>query len=168
MFARWIIPILVLPGTVLFFVPALILWLSKGTPFAASPTPLTSPFFWLAILFAIPGTTLAITSGALFFHFGEGTAAPWDPPRNLVIRGPYRYVRNPMITGVIMLLIAESLFFGSWPLAIWATIFAIGNAIYFPRFEEPALIRRHGDPYQIYSQNVPRWIPRIRPWRPET
>lgn len=166
--SRWIIPIIVLPGTVLVFVPLAIVWLTRNAECAASFADLDSAMFWLGVLFGIPGALFSLSAMSVFFRFGEGTAAPWDPPRRLVVAGPYRYVRNPMLTGVIALLIAESLFFQSWPLGIWAVVFAVGNAVYFPLFEEPPLLERFGDDYRVYCRNVPRWIPRIRPWIPRT
>ncbi|MDH3852581.1 MAG: isoprenylcysteine carboxylmethyltransferase family protein, partial [Deltaproteobacteria bacterium] len=97
--------------------------------------------------------------------FGKGTPAPWDPPKRLVIRGPYRHVRNPMITGALLVLLAEATLFQSLPIAIWMTVFFIGNAIYFPFIEEKGLEKRFGDEYRNYKANVPRWLPRIRPWK---
>jgi len=74
---------------------------------------------WTEPLIGVPAAILAGWTMALFIRFGDGTAAPWDPPLNLVVRGPYCHVRNPMITGVILLLMAESLTFGSWAIAVW-------------------------------------------------
>jgi len=73
-----------------------------------------------------------------------------------------------MIVGVVLLLFAESLFFQSWFLAGWATLFLIGNAIYFPLVEEPGLAKRFGDDYMVYRQNVNRWIPKLTPWKSES
>lgn len=156
---------LVLPGTVLVLIPLLILWATHGTNFAATPAGPKSMSFWLAVLFAIPGATLSIRSMSVFFRFGDGTAAPWDPPQRLVVVGPYRHVRNPMLVGVIAMLIAESLLLQSSPLGIWVAVFSIGNAIYFPLVEEPGLLARFGDDYRVYSQHVGRWIPRLSPWQ---
>lgn len=100
----------------------------------------------------------------LFWQHGNGTPAPWDPPQNLIIRGPYRHVRNPMISGVVFLLIAEALCFRSTPIGVWAAVFFLGNSIYFPMVEEKGLEKRFGDTYLRYKANVPRWIPRLRAW----
>lgn len=78
--------------------------------------------------------------------------------------GVYRYVRNPMITGVMLVLLAESLFFGSLALFAWFAFFTVGNLIYIPLSEEPGLLRRFGDDYERYQEHVPRWIPRRRAW----
>ena len=96
-----------------------------------------------------------------------GATSPWEPPRKLVIRGPYRHVRNPMITSVLFMLLAEAMLFQSWPLAWWMGIFFVVNTVYFPLVEEKGLEKRFGDDYRIYKNNVPRWIPRTRPWYPQ-
>jgi protein-S-isoprenylcysteine O-methyltransferase Ste14 len=103
---------------------------------------------------------------SLFANVGEGTLAPWDPPRNLVARGVYRYVRNPMISGVIFILLGEAILLGSLPVLVWFLIGFAVNAIYIPLIEEKRLERRFGDEYLAYKRNVPRWIPRLRPWTP--
>jgi protein-S-isoprenylcysteine O-methyltransferase Ste14 len=112
------------------------------------------------------GLLLMYRTISLFAREGDGTLAPWDPPRRLVVRGPYRYVRNPMITGVITILIGEAVLFGSpWVLA-WAAAFLAINAIWFPRVEEPGLVKRFGSDYEEYRRQVPRWVPRRTPWPP--
>ena len=73
-------------------------------------------------------------------------------------------VRNPMISGVLLMLIAETLFSGSWPLLGWVVAFFLINTAYFFTIEEPGLERRFGEDYRHYRSNVPRWIPRWRPW----
>ena len=97
---------------------------------------------------------------------GRGTLAPWDPPRALVVDGPYRYVRNPMIAGVLFIVFGEALVLLSWPHARWALIFLCLNAVYIPLLEEPILERRFGEAYREYSRHVRRFIPRARPWVP--
>lgn len=157
--------ILILPGTVIVFIPAVLLKVSQATRF--SPV-LTSPnqiWFWPAVFAAVTGLGLAIWTVSLFMRFGSGTPAPWQPPKDLVIRGPYRYVRNPMITGALLMLSALATFFQSWPIAIWMIIFFIGNAIYFPLIEEKGLEKRFGTAYLEYKAQVPRWIPRLRAWK---
>ena len=73
-----------------------------------------------------------------------------------------------MISGVLLLLLAEALLFHSWPITAWMILFLVGNAIYFPLVEEKGLEKRFGDEYLEYKARVPRWIPRLRPWeKPE-
>jgi protein-S-isoprenylcysteine O-methyltransferase Ste14 len=110
------------------------------------------------------GLVLFASSLRRFATEGEGTLAPWDPPRKLVVRGPYRYVRNPMISGVILILFGEALMLFSRAHFMWALTFLAINAVYIPLFEEPQLAARFGADYEEYRRNVPRLIPRLRPW----
>ena len=91
---------------------------------------------------------------------GAGTLAPWDPTQRLVAVGPYRFVRNPMISSVATVLAGLALVTGSWVLALWFLIFVAFNFAYFVLVEEPGLESRFGDPYREYKARVPRWIPR--------
>jgi protein-S-isoprenylcysteine O-methyltransferase Ste14 len=103
---------------------------------------------------------------ALFATSGKGTLAPWDPMQRLVVAGPYRIVRNPMISGVLFVLLGESIVSGSWPVAVWFVAFLLLNVLYIRFVEEPGLIRRFGEAYREYRRNVPAWIPRRTPWSP--
>ncbi len=163
---RWsfIKALLLLPGTVLVLVPALILALTGIDISFGEATLAGLFFFWAGLLCAAAGIGLAGWSMVLFRGRGRGTPAPWDPPRNLVVEGPYRYVRNPMITGVLLILAAEALLLRSRGLAVWGAVFFIGNMFYFPLVEEPGLVKRFGNDYRTYADHVPRWIPRRRPW----
>ena len=156
--------IIVLPGTVLFFIPAIILMLTANSRFPPKLITPSQTCFWLALLAAGTGAVLCVWTAKLLTKHGDGTPAPWDPPRKLVIIGPYRYVRNPMISGVLLVLLAEALLFQSWPITAWMILFFAGNAIYFPLVEEKGLEKRFGDEYLRYKARVPRWIPRLRPW----
>ena len=156
--------IIVLPGTVIIFIPAAILLVTQDSKFAPELASPTQILFWLALLAAITGLALSGWAATLFVKLGQGTPAPWDPPKRLVIRGPYRHVRNPMITGALLILLAEAILFQSLPIATWLTVFFIGNAIYFPLIEEKDLEQRFGDAYREYKTHVPRWIPRLRAW----
>jgi protein-S-isoprenylcysteine O-methyltransferase Ste14 len=89
---------------------------------------------------------------------------PWDPTRKLVVAGVYRYVRNPMILSVIMIEAGESFLFGSICLGLTALLFFVINHVYFILSEEPGLEKRFGLEYVEYKKNVPRWIPRLKPW----
>jgi protein-S-isoprenylcysteine O-methyltransferase Ste14 len=152
---RHLAAILLLPGIVTIVVPAVIVW-RNGTnvgPLAAIGLPLVAV-----------GVLLLAGTIKLFASVGRGTLAPWDPTTRLVVRGPYRYVRNPMISGVLFILLGEAALAGSLPLLLWfLAVFAV-NAVYLPLVEEPGLSRRFGNDYATYKANVPRWVPRIRPW----
>ena len=156
--------ILVLPGTVLVYVPVAILWLGPDSPSATASAGLSQPRFWIGLLMGAVGFAIAVWTVRLFWSAGEGTPAPWAPPKKLVVLGPYRHVRNPMITSVLLMLGCESLLLGSWHLAGWMLVFFLGNALYFTFVEEPGLEGRFGDDYRRYKANVPRWIPKRRPW----
>jgi protein-S-isoprenylcysteine O-methyltransferase Ste14 len=153
--------ILLLPGTVTVVIPAIILhfagmhWLSP---------PWTIALLATGSILVLLGLTLMATTIGLFITVGKGTLAPWEPTQKLVVRGVYRHVRNPMLTGVFCVLLGEAVFFGSPWLLGWATVFLVVNLIYIPVFEEPGLVSRFGDDYLLYKQNVPRWIPRWIPW----
>jgi len=128
-------------------------------------------YHWLLIRYFI-GVVLAILSlfvmfstVRLFTTKGEGTPAPWDPPKKFIVLGPYRYVRNPMLIGVLIFLLSEVVLFGSLSIFIWFVLFLIANLFYFPFFEEKGLEKRFGESYLEYKRNVPRWIPRFTPWK---
>lgn len=91
---------------------------------------------------------------------------PWDPTRKLIVAGLYQHVRNPMILSILILQIGEALLFNSWGMGILAALFFVINTVYFIASEEPGLEKRFGKEYVEYKKNVPRWIPRIKPWRP--
>jgi protein-S-isoprenylcysteine O-methyltransferase Ste14 len=114
-----------------------------------------------AVLF-LGGLALFVWCVGLFAKIGKGTLAPWDPTHNLVDAGPYRFVRNPMISGVALMLLGEALFWGSWFVGTWTGIFLCINHIYFVLSEEPGMERRFGESYRVYKKNVPRWVPRLR------
>jgi len=154
----------ILPLVVLIIIPGAILW---ATGFRIG-WGLGLPWDMLIVLLGalLMGTGLYYLSITiwLFINIGRGTLAPWSPTRKLVVIGPYRYVRNPMISGVLMTLLGESVVFGSIGIFIWFLLFFIVNHIYFIYSEEPGLERRFGQEYLVYKKNVPRWIPRLKPW----
>lgn len=160
---RHLVAIVVLPVTVAVLIP---LWLARrnGSTLvvASSMTQLLPQVAGLGLLTV--GVLMFLASLRHFVTEGRGTLAPWDPPRHLVIRGPYRYVRNPMISGVVAVLLGEALLLLSRPHLIWALIFFGINSVYIPLVEEPALKQRFGDAYREYCRRVPRLIPRLRPW----
>ena len=162
---RLIKTIIVLPGNVLVFIPAVILWIAKDTKYSAELATAYQLSFWLALVAGSIGFGLAVWTVTIFMEFGQGTPAPWDPPKKFVVRGPYRRVRNPMIIGVLLLLLAEAMMLQSRPIAAWMIVFFIGNAIYFPFVEEKGLEKSFGKNYRQYKAHVPRWIPRIYPWK---
>jgi protein-S-isoprenylcysteine O-methyltransferase Ste14 len=97
-----------------------------------------------------------------FTFAGGGTPAPIAPPKNLVISGPYRYVRNPMYVGVEFLIVGEAIFFGSWRLLEYAAVVGVGFCLFVLLYEEWALRKKFGAAYEEYCKTVPRWIPKWR------
>jgi protein-S-isoprenylcysteine O-methyltransferase Ste14 len=163
---RHLLAILLLPFVVVVIVPRWLLraWSSSDTRWVDGTV--AAAFAHIAgLVVFLCGFGLFAWCVSLFARVGEGTLAPWDPTRRLVAVGPYRYMRNPMITGVVTMLLAETIFLGSRALGIWAATFIAINQIYFVISEEPALERRFGAAYTEYKSAVPRWIPTARPWR---
>jgi protein-S-isoprenylcysteine O-methyltransferase Ste14 len=158
--------IILLPGMALVIIPGLLLGLAAGTGLAHRPAGPAAAAFWAAAALLLLGLVLAAWTVRLQFVFGRGTPAPWDPTRKLVVLGPYRHTRNPMMTGAFLILAAEALLLRSLPIAAWLLIFVLGNLVYIPRFEERALEERFGQAYLDYKEHVPRWMPRLRPWTP--
>lgn len=97
-----------------------------------------------------------------FFSAGRGTISPIDPPKHLVVRGLYRYVRNPMYVSVVMVLLGEAILFMSMPVLIEAGIFIVLANLFVILYEERALGKQFGKSYDEYRQTVGRWIPRYR------
>jgi protein-S-isoprenylcysteine O-methyltransferase Ste14 len=157
--------VLLLPFNVLVVIPAALLALGRGSGF--EPAGPGDAFFWLALACFAGGLTLMVQTIRMFERVGDGTLAPWQPTRRLVVAGIYRHVRNPMISGVLLNLLGESLLFRSTALLGWLALFFAANAVYIPLLEEPGLEARFGDDYRRYRQAVPRWIPRLRPWQPD-
>jgi protein-S-isoprenylcysteine O-methyltransferase Ste14 len=129
-----------------------------------TPGDIATQLLGLAVLGV--GAVLFAASLRRFVSEGDGTLAPWDPPRRLVVRGPYRYVRNPMISGVIFVLCGEALILLSRWHGQWAAAVLIINVIYIPLLEEPVMMARFGDDYREYCRHVRRILPRLRPWQP--
>ena len=134
----------------------LIAW--NGTDFDPVRAALGAPF-------VAGGFAMWVWTVRLFARIGKGTLAPWDPTERLVIEGPYAHARNPMIAGVLAVLLGEALIFGSTAIAVWTAVFTAINHVFFLVYEERAVERRFGDEYRRYKENVPRWIPRRTPWR---
>jgi protein-S-isoprenylcysteine O-methyltransferase Ste14 len=91
---------------------------------------------------------------------GQGTPAPIDPPKKLVVEGPYRVVRNPMYWGVGLVVLGEAIVFHSRALAYVVAYFVVGVNLFVLLYEEPALKRKFGEEYAEYCRRVPRWLPR--------
>ena len=164
MLVRHLFAIVVLPVTMTIMIPR---WIVAG--YGVRPMwPANSAIGTIALLAGaicfLTGLVLFSWCLYLFAARGKGTLAPWDPPRKLVVSGPYGHVRNPMISGVLLIIAGEALALGSRTLATWFLTFFVINQIYFLLSEEPMLESRFGADYRVYKDNVGRWIPRLRPW----
>jgi protein-S-isoprenylcysteine O-methyltransferase Ste14 len=155
--------IVLLPGMVAVAVPGLILLLGEGAdPGWGLGGAAGAAIVAIGVVLIAAGASLWAWTVRLFARVGEGTLAPWDPTRRMVAVGPYRHMRNPMITGVLAVLAGEALVFGSTAIAILAVAFLAVNQAWFVLVEEPGLERRFGQEYRSYRERVPRWIPSAR------
>ena len=146
---------IVQPGTVAILIPY---WLiSRGSAVVAD-----HPLRYLGLPLIIIGTTGLLWCVWEFFSTGRGTISPLDPPKHLVVRGLYRYVRNPMYVLVVIVLLGEAVFFMSVPVLIEAGVFIVLATLFVMLYEEPYLRRRFGESYERYLETVGRWIPRYR------
>jgi protein-S-isoprenylcysteine O-methyltransferase Ste14 len=144
-----------LPGVVAGYVP----WRFFGLG-AVRPEP-RSAVDLLAIVCIAAGATLLGACVWEFARSGRGTLSPADPPRALVVRGLYRYVRNPMYLSVTTIVLGEALLARSGPLLVyWAAWFLMVN-VFVIAYEEPALRRSFGAQYDEYARRVDRWLPGV-------
>ncbi|MDP2469980.1 MAG: methyltransferase [Candidatus Palauibacterales bacterium] len=142
-------------GLVLVFVPArLISWSGIARPESIGAVGM------VGAAAVIGGAALALWCVLTFAFVGRGTPAPFDPPRRLVVRGPYRFVRNPMYIGATLALAGASLFYRSPPLLAYTLLFVAVTHVFVVAYEEPALTRMFGADYELYRRRVRRW----RPW----
>jgi protein-S-isoprenylcysteine O-methyltransferase Ste14 len=151
--ARHVFWTIVCPGTVTVLLPYFILqghsidfrehWFSSFT----------------GIILICLGMPALLSSIFMFARHGDGTLSPADPAHNLVINGLYRYVRNPMYVGVMLILVGEALLFRSWTMVIYAGIAFLCFNLFIIFYEEPYLSRHFGQPYEEYRKHVHRWLP---------
>jgi protein-S-isoprenylcysteine O-methyltransferase Ste14 len=115
----------------------------------------------ILIVAGVPGL---VDSFARFALQGLGTPAPFAPPRNLVVTGLYRYVRNPMYVSIVALVLGQAALLGDGRLVAYGAIFWLVSHVFVVSYEEPALKHKFGAEYEVYRANVPRWIPRVTAW----
>ena len=118
----------------------------------------------LGIIFMPVGGLLALTCAAVFIARGRGTPAPFDPPEEFVAAGPYKYVRNPMYIGALVLLIGFGLCLHSISILLLSLVVFLLVDLFVVYFEEPNLSRKFGATYEAFCKPVPRWIPKWQPW----
>lgn len=115
----------------------------------------------VGILIGTAGAVVALWCILAFASIGRGTPMPLDPPRRLVIKGPYRFVRNPMYLGAALALVGAALVYESLPLLGYAGLFLIATHLFVVWHEEPTLRRTFGQDYEAYCGRVRRWWPSV-------
>jgi len=143
---------ILVPGAVTLFFPYLLLSRLGGNLQAASLV-LAVP----ACVCILIGTVIYLRCAWDFAIKGFGTPAPIDPPKKLVVTGLYRWVRNPMYQGVLLILLGECLLFPDRGLSIYTVSIALVFHVFVVFYEEPILRSRFGVSYNDYCRNVPRW-----------
>ena len=150
---------ILVPGTVAVLIPNRL----ASSPVARGTVPLDS-FRYVGLVFVAAGALIYLLCAWDFAFAGKGTPAPIDPPKELVIRGLYKYVRNPMYVGVLSLVLGQALIFEALALFVYAGLLFLAFNLFVLFYEEPALTRKFGEAYRKYREAVPRWIPRSRGW----
>lgn len=141
------------PGTVTLLIPFLLL------PDHQEPIRQFGWTQWTGLILFGFGAFVLFSCIFAFARFGKGTLSPFDPARHLVIKGLYRYVRNPMYMGVMIILCGEAVFFQSWTLLFYLLIVFLAFNVFIILFEEPYLSSHFGESYDQYRRHVRRWIP---------
>lgn len=148
------------PAFALVYIP---FWITRFRVPAGEPA---WQIFVAAALIAA-GVVPAFESMRRFVVVGRGTLVPAVPTEHLVVTGMYRFVRNPMYVGILIALTGEAMFFRSRGVAILATSMWLAAHLFVCFYEEPTLSKRYGEAYLRFRHNVPRWFPRLTPWRGE-
>jgi protein-S-isoprenylcysteine O-methyltransferase Ste14 len=143
-------------GVLLVFLPARVLSWS-----GINPIPMIGVWQVVGMLVAAAGAAVALWCILTLVILGKGTPAPFDPPRRLVVRGPYRIVRNPMYIGAVLALAGAALFYNSIPLLSYAGLFGLFTHVFVVVYEEPTLRRTFGNDYEVYCGHVGRWWPKL-------
>jgi protein-S-isoprenylcysteine O-methyltransferase Ste14 len=141
----------VVPGSGGVWIPWWILTRGGATP---------APFAWYGLGLVAGGVGLYGWCVGLFAIVGGGTPGPWNAPRRVVAAGPYRWVRNPIYLGAMLVVLGEAWLFLSPALLAYAAALALGFHLVVVGYEEPRLRRTFGDRYFQYVREVPRWLPR--------
>lgn len=147
---RSLLFLIVAPGMVAGYIP---LGLLRGGPQIE-----LGVAAWLALPLWLIGTTILLWSFWNFLKQGRGTPAPIDPPKELVAVGFYRYTRNPMYVGILLMLTGYFFWYGFWSLLIYAVFIFLAFNTFVAYYEEPTLRRNFGTAYEDYCNRVPRWF----------
>jgi len=150
------------PGSVVVLVPWLLTGWRPQEPWAG-----WNGIRWLGLALAVTGLPLLADAFVRFAVHGRGTPAPAAPTERLVITGPYRYVRNPMYVGALMMVSGQALWFASYSVLVYAGCLAVAFDLFIRVYEEPTLRRTYGPQYDEYRRHVRRWWPRLVPYKPD-
>jgi protein-S-isoprenylcysteine O-methyltransferase Ste14 len=148
------------PGCVAGLVPW---WISRWQ--FRTPFPGYAPLRVIGAMLISAGTFVVLDSFARFALQGLGTPAPLFPTRHLVVKGFYRYVRNPMYVAVVAVILGQAVLFGNVRVFEYALIAWLVAHLFVVTYEEPTLRKTFGAEYESFCANVPRWILRLAPWR---
>lgn len=152
-FKTFIFTVLV-PGTMTILIPR---WL-----LAAEPSAPTAVLRYAGLIPLAIGVAIYLWCAWDFATFGRGTPVVFDPPKNLVVRGLYKYVRNPMYVGILSILLGETVLFTSLKLMIYFAVLGLIFHTFVVLYEEPALRKQFGESYRKYFAQTPRWVPNLR------
>jgi protein-S-isoprenylcysteine O-methyltransferase Ste14 len=111
--------------------------------------------------FIVAGVLIYLWCAWDFVVRGLGTPAPIDAPKKLVVNGLYRYTRNPMYVGVAAIILGQTVYYGSLPVAVYLFLIGALFHMFVLLYEEPTLRRTFGEPYEEYCRSVPRWLPHL-------
>lgn len=145
------------PAAAIVYVPWVLSGWTLRPPLLGCP-----PLRWLGGALIAAGLPVFVDFLVRFVREGRGTPAPVAPPRRLVVRGAFRWSRNPGYLAVLALVAGQALLLGSWPVLAWAAVLAVGFHLFVVLHEEPGLRRRFGAAYEDYCRAVPRWLGRPR------
>src|SRR5438874_5345343 len=134
---------------------------------ASTEFALESPLRALGIAPLLVGAAVVGWCFINFVTIGQGTPAPFDAPRQLVVTGPYQYLRNPMYIGGLLFLIGLAALFAKFSMALlwYALALTVGINLFVLFYEEPTLHRKFNGDYEQYCRNVRSWLPRLHPWK---
>ncbi len=150
LFVRNVVFTIIVPGAGAVLFP----WLIVGGRGAAG-----GPAAWFGGALIVAGATLYLWCLYLFASVGRGTPGPWDAPRRLVVAGPYRWVRNPIYVGALLVVMGEAALFQTLALVIYGIVAAVLFHLFVIAYEEPSLEGSFGADYRAYRKSVWRWLP---------
>jgi protein-S-isoprenylcysteine O-methyltransferase Ste14 len=155
--------LIIAPGIVAGLVPW---WISKWN--VQAPLLGFPPIRALGVLTVVVSILVLLECFARFAIQGAGTPAPLLPTRHLVVKGLYRYVRNPMYLAVVSAILGQSMILGNLSLLAYGALVWLTFHLFVLAYEEPTLRRTFGAEYDAFCANVPRWVPRLSPWSGST